>query len=118
MEDQARKLIANYWNNAKQHIPQVDTALAWFVEHKYHSCRNDRVLLDVRASRRPGRKKNWQIELLFRTANQQRKRAFFACHDSKHFTSYSLTLEDREFWFDDYNTALEFLNFKDAGVVA
>lgn len=111
MEDQAEKLIENFWKHA-DYVP-VDVALAWFTGHIDHKCRSKNILLDARVANQPGRNKNWEIELLFVEPDRQCRREFFACHESKHFTSYSITLGSREFWFDRYDCALSFLQFED-----
>ena len=116
MEKRVKQLIANYSRNVNQPA-KLDDALAWFVNHIDQRCRYNIILSDVRPSRRPGRNKRWQIELLFNSVSQRNKRGFFACHDSKHFMSYSFTLEDRDYWFDNYDSALNFLQFEEAEAV-
>ena len=111
MEDQTKQVIA-YLHTHSDVIP-VDVALAWFEEHIAQRCRANRVLLDARVSYQLGKNINWQIELLFGIDRKRCRKGFFACHTNKHFTGYRITLGDRVFWFDEFETALNFLNFEE-----
>lgn len=72
------------------------------------------ILCSVRIEHHPKGNKQWEIELLLqdcRSSTVTFSKGYFACHLSKDFLTFSLTLDGREYWFDRYQAALEFLGF-------
>lgn len=72
------------------------------------------VLCELRIKENPTGNKQWEIELLLVnpcSIKEESKKGFFACHQSNGFTTYSITLNGQEYWFDRYQAALEFLGF-------
>ena len=87
-----------------------ETAL-WFSEHRYWVSRSNDILIDAKMSQFPKGNKSWEIELVFQSSAHDGKpySGYFACHDSKRLTTYSVTLKNREYWFDQIDRALGFL---------
>lgn len=81
--------------------------------------RSKNVLLDCAVSPHPrGLNKLWEIELSFFQVKLRLGRlmvgtpvsGFFACHQQRDFTTYSINIGGREFWFDQYDLALAALS--------
>ena len=72
------------------------------------------ILCSVRIEQHPKGNKQWEIELLLqdcRSSSVTFSKGYLACHLSKDFLTFSITLDGREYWFDRYQAALEFLGF-------
>lgn len=72
------------------------------------------ILTDVRIEQNPRGNKQWEIVLVLQDPGSDSECTgigYFACHMSKGFVTYSITLEGREYWFDKYQAALSFLGF-------
>lgn len=76
-------------------------------------CTKD-ILCELRIEDNPTGNKQWEIELFLTDPHSrtgESRKGFFACHQSKGFVTYSITLHGQEYWFDRYQAALEFLGF-------
>jgi len=114
-DDTRQELLSNCWKHAKNKNIPVEQALNWFSKRVDCKSQSNDVLLQCRVCSEPRGNKNWEIELLFKSeenCNRRWKTGYFACHLSKDFTTYSITLGEREFWFDQYQTALNFFQLR------
>ena len=91
-----------------------DYALRKFARFIKKTLGSQDILLECRPAQKTRGNKVWEIELLlfhryFRVGQYligTKLKGFVACHKTGTFTTYCVSIEDREFWFDQFELAL------------